>query len=132
MKNKKIFIPRILPNSKKVRLEIFHYNFFSKNRRALSGVVTALILILLSIAAVAIVWASVKKTVSNKLEDAGSCFDVGFSDKVKLNNEYTCFNSSDNSTQFSIDIGDIEIEELLISENQKVLQLQINRNQFHI
>ena len=74
-----------------------------------------MILIVLSITAVAIVWVSVKNMVSNKLEETGSCFDIGFSDKVKLDNDYTCFNSSDNSTQFSIDIGDIQIDELLIS-----------------
>ena len=101
--------------NKKVKLKISHYNFFSKNSKGLSGVVTAMILIALTVSAVAIVWVGVKNLVTDKLEESSSCFDVGFSDKVKLNNDYTCFNSSDNSTQFSIDIEDIEIDELLIS-----------------
>ncbi|HEA46497.1 MAG TPA: hypothetical protein ENH99_01825 [Candidatus Pacearchaeota archaeon] len=83
------------------------------NKKALSGVVTVVILMALAVALVGIVWVVVDNLVQDELEGAGSCFDIF--DKVSINPRFTCYNSSSNNLQFSISIGNVEVEELLVS-----------------
>ena len=82
-------------------------------KKGLSTVIATVILILLTIVAVGIVWLAVKKIIEDPIGNVESCF--GIFDKVNLNNQYTCYNSSSHEFQFSIDIKDIEVDELLIS-----------------
>lgn len=84
-----------------------------KNRRGLSSVVATVILIGLVISAVAIVWAVVTNLVEDEIKGSESCF--GIFDKVTIENSYTCYNSTSKELQFSINIGDIEVEEILIA-----------------
>lgn len=99
--NKKVkinfFIPRILPNS----------------RRGMSGVIAAVIMIALVMAAVIIVWGVVIPLVREQLTETESCF--GIFGKVTINNMYTCHNSSSNNFQFSINIGDIDVDKVVVS-----------------
>lgn len=83
-----------------------------QSKRGLSGVVTAMILIALAIAMVAIIWLVIGNLVNDQLDSAGSCVDVF--GKVSLNNRYTCYNSSSNELQFSISIGDIEPTSVIV------------------
>lgn len=85
------------------------------NKRGLSGIVATVILILLVIVATTVVWTMVSNLIEKKTEGVESCFDVGFSEKVIFNQDYTCFDSAKNETQFSINIGDIDIEKVLVS-----------------
>jgi flagellin-like protein len=85
-----------------------------KSKRGISGVVTAVIMIALVIAASSIVWTVVNNLVKNKLDEAGSCFDTF--EKVTINSKYTCYSSSSNEFQFSIRVaGDIDLTSLLVS-----------------
>jgi flagellin-like protein len=88
-------------------------------KKAISGVITAVIMIALVMAASSIVWTVVNNIVKERLEEAGSCFDTF--EKVTINNRYTCYNitkegSGDpNELQISIGVGDIELTALLVS-----------------
>ena len=113
--------------NKKVRLKIFHYKFLPENckakmnfsiprilpnsRKGLSAVITTLILIALTISAIAIVWVTVSNLLTGRLNAAESCMNIF--DKVELNELYTCYDSP--NFQFSINIGDIEIDEVIVS-----------------
>lgn len=88
---------------------------FLKNKTGLSEIVAVLIVILLVLAAAAVVWATVNNLIKEKTKGVKSCFDVGFSDEVVFNGEYTCYNSSGKEVQFSINIGDIDIEKVVVS-----------------
>jgi flagellin-like protein len=88
---------------------------FYKNNKGLSGIVATVILILLVIVATTVVWTMVRGFIDKKTQGVQSCFDVSFSDKVSLNQDYTCFDFEKNETQFSINIGDIEVEKLIVS-----------------
>lgn len=82
-------------------------------KRGLSGVVTAVILIALSVVAAMIVWGVVNNLARENLEGASSCFEA--LGKVNLNPGYTCYDSTDdNNVQFSISIGDISLDSVLI------------------
>lgn len=89
-----------------------------KNKRGISVAIVTLLLVLLSIFLVSIVWVFVNNFLIERLDEAGSCF--GISEKVTLNSRYTCYDfpigeSTEKEIQFSINIGDIEIDSLLVS-----------------
>lgn len=84
-----------------------------KNKKAISGVIAAVIMIAVVMAAVIIVWGAVIPMVREQLKGTESCF--GIFEKVTINSMYTCYNSSSNSFQFSINIGDIDVEKVIVS-----------------
>lgn len=84
-----------------------------KNKRGVSGVVTMVLMIALVIVAVSIVWIVVNNLINEKLENADSCLEIF--EKVTLNNFYTCYNSSSNEVRFSINIGNCDINKLIVS-----------------
>lgn len=86
-----------------------------KNKRALSTVIATVLLILLVLVSTTIVWAFVKNIVEEKTEGTQTCFDIQSSGKVVVNDYYTCYNATSDEVQFSINIGDTEIDSLLVS-----------------
>jgi flagellin-like protein len=87
--------------------------FIKMNNKGISGVVATVIMIALVLAAVAIVWGVVTNLISTQLEESGSCFNIF--GKLTLNSAYTCYNTSNNEFLFSIGIGDIDIEKVVVS-----------------
>ena len=83
------------------------------NNKAISGIVATVIMIALVVAIAGIVWVVVTNLVSEQLEEAGTCLEV--LDKVTINSQYTCYNVSEDHLQFSIGIGDIIIEKVMVS-----------------
>ncbi|MCK5043820.1 hypothetical protein KAR52_02360 [Candidatus Pacearchaeota archaeon] len=94
---------------KKIKNKIQHKHF---KKKGVSGVITAVLMVVLVMAATAIVWVVVKNLVSEKLETTESCF-MTFG-KITINSRYTCYDSALNEFQFSINMEDISIDELLI------------------
>lgn len=94
-------------------------------KKGLSGVISVVILIAIVLTVTAIIWVVINKTVEEGLGEAESCYNIA--GKVTLNSEYTCYNSVLNKVYFSINIGDIEIKEVLVSisseDNSKVFTL---------
>ena len=82
-----------------------------KNKRGLSGIITAVILIALVMTVAVIVWVVVTNMVQGELGGTESCF--GTYGKVTLNNRYTCYNFTSNSFQFSIDLGDVDVDSVI-------------------
>jgi hypothetical protein len=83
------------------------------NKKALSLVISSLLLIIFTLAAVLIMWGTIKELITGKTDYAKSCFDLF--GKVAINKEYTCYNSTTGELQFSISIGDIDVDEVLVS-----------------
>ncbi len=81
-------------------------------KKGLSAVITTLILIALVISAIAIVWVVVKNTIEENISSTESCFDV--LGKIKINNKYTLYDPISNKLQFSINLKDIEVDNILI------------------
>ena len=84
----------------------------SCNKKGLSGIITAVIMIALVMAAAGIVWGIVSGTINKQVKSAQSCF--GNFDKVTLNKIYTCV-QGDKDVQVSINIGDIDVEKVVVS-----------------
>jgi len=83
-----------------------------KNRRGLSAVVAALMLILLVLALVVILWTVVRNLVQDKLDQAGSCVDTF--DKVAINDAFTCYNATSQEIQFAIGVKEINVDSVII------------------
>lgn len=81
------------------------------NSKGLSAIVTTLILVALSIAAVVLVWMFMNNLIKKEINKTESCF--GNFDKIKINEQYTC--SGSDFFQFSLMIGDINIEKVIVS-----------------
>lgn len=84
-----------------------------KNKKGISGVITVVIMIALVMVAAVIVWVVVRNIVQGQLGGVESCF--GAYGKVTINDIYTCYNSSSDKFQFSISIGDIDVDSVLVS-----------------
>jgi len=99
-------------NKEKIQ-KFFQHNCFQKNRKGISGVVAAVLMIALVMVIAVIVWVVVRNIVQGQIGSVESCF--GIYDKVTINNIYTCYNSTSSQFQFSIKIEDIDVDKVVIS-----------------
>ncbi|MEK6840438.1 MAG: archaellin/type IV pilin N-terminal domain-containing protein [Nanoarchaeota archaeon] len=86
-------------------------------KKGLSTVVSTVLMVALTIAAVSVIWVAVNTLVQEKTKSSESCF--GVFGKVELNPQYTCYNNtggiSENEVWFSIDRGEIEtVDDILV------------------
>lgn len=99
---------------------------YKMEKKAISGVIAAVLMIALVMASISIVWVVVNNIVEDKLSEAGSCFDVF--DKIEIDDRYTCYTMKEdgsdsegktiyvpNELNFSISVGDIDVQEILVS-----------------
>lgn len=98
-------------NKKDKNQRFFHYNFFPKNRRGISGIIVTMIMIALVMVVTSIVWAVINNLIKENISSSQACF--GNFGKVTLDRKYTCY--SDNEVRFSINIADINIDDALVS-----------------
>ena len=81
-------------------------------KKAMSAIVAVMILILIVLAGTMIVWKVLSKTVDEGLGEAKSCYDL--MGKVTINSKYTCYNGANNEMNVFVEVGDVDIDELLI------------------
>ncbi len=82
-------------------------------KKALSEVVSTVLIIAVTILIGAVVWAVVSNLIGDKLDEGEKCF--GVLDQVKINRDYTCYNPTTNKMQFSLSVGDLDINGILVS-----------------
>ena len=85
-----------------------------QNKKGISGVLAAVVMIALVMVAGTIVWTVVNNMVKEKLEGSGSCINVF--EKVSLNLAYTCFDDTQIPPEviFSISRRDIDIDVIVV------------------
>lgn len=96
-----------------------------RSRKALSTVISTILLIALTVVLAAMVFSIVNTFIQDKTQGGYECFEtIG---NVLINPEYTCYNTSTNELKFAIKIKDINITKLLISisdnSNSKTFEL---------
>lgn len=84
-----------------------------KNQKGISTIIATMILILMVVVVAGIVWVSVNDLVSKQIKSSESCF--GNFGKITLDKKDTCYNSSSKELQFSVNVGDINLDSLLVS-----------------
>lgn len=90
--------------------------FLMKNHKGLSAVVTTVLLIALSMAAIVLVWVFVNNMVKKQISGSESCY--GNYDKVKINGQYTCYeriSATNYKLRFSLMIGDVQVDKVIVS-----------------
>ena len=83
-----------------------------KNKKALSGVVSAMIMIALIMAAGVVIWVFANNIINKNLEEAESCFQIY--DKISINNDYTCYDYLNGEIHISIKVADISVDGILV------------------
>lgn len=83
-----------------------------QNKRGISGIVSAVIMIGIVMAAGALIWGVVNSIVSEGLGEAEACFNIY--GKVTLNNRYTCYNKTSKEVFFSVNIEDIDLDGIIV------------------
>ena len=84
-----------------------------KSKKALSGIIGTMLLVGLAIVLIGIVWGVINNIVGDQINSAESCFNnYG---KVNIIDKYTCYNSTGPKLQFSIEIKDIDVDQVVIS-----------------
>ncbi len=75
-----------------------------KNNKGISAVVATVLIILITVAAVTIIWAAIIPMIQNQLEEGTTCLDASQALTV-LNKGYTCFNDSGDEVRVQIAYG---------------------------
>jgi hypothetical protein len=83
------------------------------NKKGLSTIVITVILIAISMGAVVLVWSFANNLIKKQIGNSESCF--GNYDKVTLNKQYTCYDSATKTFRFSLSIGNIEVDKVIVS-----------------
>src|SRR5271157_1255960 len=97
---------------------------FSRNKRGISSIIATLLLIVLTIVLAGIVWSVVNGLVSNKISQSSACF--GNFNTINLNGQYSCYDSASNTLHFSLNIGDIAVDGVLVSISSPSQSKSIN------
>ncbi|MEX0921120.1 MAG: hypothetical protein WDZ62_02555 [Candidatus Pacearchaeota archaeon] len=84
-----------------------------KNTKGLSVVIGTVLLIALTLFIVAIVWGIINNIVQSETEGASACF--GSFEEVKLNQRFTCYNSSGKELHFSINVKEVDLDGILVA-----------------
>lgn len=82
------------------------------HKKAVSTIIATVILVALVLVAAVSVWAVVNTLISKQSEKSEACF--GNFDKVTLNGLYTCYDSVNEKLRFSISMGDIDVEKVVV------------------
>jgi flagellin-like protein len=83
------------------------------NKKGVSGVIATVMMIALVLVVVSVVWVSINNLIGEKIDESEACF--GNFGKVTLEKKYTCQNVSSGEFQFSINVGDITVDSVLVS-----------------
>src|SRR3989338_7794548 len=100
--------------NKKQKEENFTHNFFSKNHKAVSGVVVMVVMIALVISISAIVFTMTKKTVEEKIKKSEAC-GPNIIGKLSINSEYVCYDKDRDEIVFSINREYIELDKIIVA-----------------
>lgn len=82
-------------------------------RKAMSTVVSSILMILLVMIAAVTIWSVVKPLVDDNIKESEACFNIF--EEVTINGDNTCNNVNTKLLEFSIALGDIEVDELYVS-----------------
>ena len=88
-----------------------------ETKKAMSGVVSSVLMIAITISLVAVVWGVVNNLVLDKADQGAACSDIF--GKIEINGRFTCYNSTSNQLVFSIIRKDTELDSLKISIESK-------------
>ncbi|MCR4327201.1 MAG: hypothetical protein NUV46_01320 [Nanoarchaeota archaeon] len=82
-------------------------------KKGLSQIVSTVLIVLITVALIAGFWAIINSYINSNLNRASACNDIF--EKVSINPDYTCYDSSSNSMLISISRSEFEMDSLFVS-----------------
>jgi flagellin-like protein len=83
------------------------------NRKGVSEIIATVIIIALVLLITGIVWTAVNGLIQSRIGNAEACF--GNFNKITLDKQFTCYDSNLKETRFMIVVGDVNVDEVLVS-----------------
>lgn len=83
------------------------------NNLGVSGVITVVILIVITLSLLGIVYTIVLPIVTDNLDRADAC-SPKILDKIKLNREHTCYDKDNEQIETFIEIKDVELDKIIV------------------
>ena len=84
-------------------------------KKGLSGIVSAMIMILLVIAMTLVVWGAIQVFFDKEtLDNSKGCLDLSIGEQITLEQEVTCHNFLQEEMKFGINIGNVDVDEVII------------------
>jgi hypothetical protein len=87
-----------------------------KDKRGLSAVISILIIIGLTIVAGSIIWGVARSIIQERIDYSESC-SLAVLDNIRINTVYTCYDNTEKKVKVMVDLGDIDVDEILIYVN---------------
>ena len=84
-----------------------------ENQKGISQILATMIIIMLVLGATSIVFSVVNNLIKEEIESSESCF--GNFGKITINKQYTCHDFNSSEIRFLINVGEVDINGLLIS-----------------
>ena len=75
-------------------------------KRGIDSIIATMLLVLLTVVLAGVIWVSINGVVNKNISQS-VCYKSY--NEVTFNNQYTCYNSSSNQVQFSVNAGNINI-----------------------
>jgi hypothetical protein len=82
-------------------------------KKAMSEVVSSILMVVLVLVLVGVVWGVINNVVNQQIRTTEKC--SGNFGKITIDEKYTCYNLTSKSFDFSIVVGDIAFDKLLVS-----------------
>ena len=97
-----------------------------KDKKAISDVVATVLIILITVAAVAIIWTAIMPMIRDKLPTSGGCTDAQTDLQIISNEGRTCVNSTGVNVQYGRGVKDYELEnvQVIISKDGSSVETQ--------
>ncbi|MDD5149126.1 MAG: hypothetical protein PHC28_01415 [Flavobacterium sp.] len=94
-------------------------NNYSGNNKAISEVISMLLIVMITLGIFAIVYSVVVPFIKNSLEDSKTCYDVLGKLEV-VEDELTCYNKNSQEIYVNIKLKDADIDGILVSLRNEV------------
>ncbi len=78
------------------------------NKRGISAIVATVLIILITVAAVTIIWAAIIPLVSNQLEKGSACLDATSQLSI-IDQGFSCYNATHANVQVKLGAGDVTL-----------------------
>ena len=93
--------------------------------KGISSIIATVIMVSLVLVLVGILWGVISGIVNENVESSEACFNLY--GKMEIGNDFTCYNSTSKELQFSILVGDLNPDKILVSlensEGKKTISL---------
>ena len=84
------------------------------NKKAISAVVATVLIILITVAAVTIIWAAIIPMINNQISGGTQCLDAVSQLQLVTDQGYTCKNAANISLQVKMGAGDVDLTDIQI------------------